>query len=133
MSHFDILAIAKQHLQAISEGKAGQELAPYYAPAIQQIEYPNALNPNGGTSDFQTLIERSEKGKQIIVRQTYDIQKEYVAGNTVILEVIWKAVLSIPIGKTPPGEELKANFALFLEFENGQIINQRNYDCFAPF
>ncbi|MBD2701300.1 nuclear transport factor 2 family protein [Spirosoma sp. BT702] len=130
---FDILALAKQHLDDISKGKAGQDLAGYYSEQIQQIEYPNRLNPNGGVSDFHTLIKRSEKGKQIITTQSYDIQKEYVYGNTVILEVIWKGVFSIPIGQLVPGDEMKANFALFMEFENGKIIRQRNYDCFEAF
>jgi ketosteroid isomerase-like protein len=31
------------------------------------------------------------------------------------------------------GEELEAHFALFLEFRDGRIWRQRNYDCFQPF
>ncbi|WP_080055368.1 nuclear transport factor 2 family protein [Spirosoma aerolatum] len=129
----DILTLAKQHLEDIAKGKAGLELAGYYAETIQQIEYPNQLNVNGGVSDYGTLIERSEKGKHIVVSQSYDVQKEYVSSNTVILEVIWKGVFSIPIGQTPPGREIKAHFALFMEFEGGKIVRQRNYDCFDAF
>jgi len=129
----NILSIAKRHLQDIEAGKTGLELARFYDERIVQTEYPNRLNPNGGSSNYNTLIERSEKGKHIIVKQSYDIINEYTAGNTVILEVTWTAVLSIPIGQTAAGQEIKANFALFMEFENGKIIRQRNYDCFAPF
>lgn len=132
MNH-DILSIARQHLADIAAGKAGQELAPYFSPNIIQTEYPNRLNDSGGVSDFNTLITRSEKGKAIIASQSYDIQKEYVQGQTVILEVIWKATFTIPIGKLSPGEEMKAHFALFIEFEGDKIIRQRNYDCFDAF
>ncbi|GAB4033028.1 nuclear transport factor 2 family protein [Spirosoma gilvum] len=132
-ANIDILAIAKQHLNDIANGKAGLELAGYYSQTIQQIEYPNRLNVNGGISDYQTLIERSEKGKHIVISQSYDIQNEYVSGHTVILEVIWTGVFAIPIGQTPAGGELKAHFALFIEFEEGKIVRQRNYDCFDAF
>jgi hypothetical protein len=66
------------------------------------------------------MLERSEKGKKILIRQEYNIQKEYVTANTVILEVNWVGVFSIPIGKVQPGQPLKANFALFMEIENGK-------------
>ena len=78
-------------------------------------------------------MDRAEKGKQILKSQSYDVQREFVSGNTVIFEVVWRGAFAIPIGKTPAGEEIKAFFALFIEFENGKILTQRNYDCFAPF
>lgn len=130
---YDILQIARMHLRDIVAGKAGNELAKYYAENIEQTEYPNRLNANLTLSDYQTLLQRSEQGKKIIVSQSYEIKKEYVSGNTVILEVIWKGTFSIPIGETPPGRELKAYFAIFMEFEGGKIVKQRNYDCFELF
>ena len=30
------------------------------------------------------------------------------------------------------GEQMKAYFAVFLEFEGGRITQLRNYDCFEP-
>ena len=42
----DILKIAKAHLNALAEGKAGGELAEYFSLNVKQIEYPNQLNPN---------------------------------------------------------------------------------------
>ena len=132
-NHYDILSLSKKHLRDIEDGKAGMELAAYYSEQIEQIEYPNTLNIHGAVSVFNTLIKRSEKGRQIVVSQKYEVHKEFVNGNTVILEVTWTAIMSIPIGKTPAGKELKANFALFIEFENDKIIRQRNYDCFEPF
>jgi ketosteroid isomerase-like protein len=132
-SNTNILSLAKQYLQAISQGQTGWDLAAYYAEKIQQIEYPNRLNAKGGTSDRQTLVERSEKGKQIVVSQSYSVQKEYVSGNTVILEVIWTGIFSVSIGQLAPGDEMKAYFALFMDFEDGKIIQLRNYDCFEEF
>lgn len=132
MEH-DILQIAKAHLNALAEGKAGDELAEYFSLNIKQIEYPNRLNPNGAVSDYKTMLERSEKGKKIITSQAYNIKREYVVGYTVILEVEWTGIFAVPLGQIKPGQPLKAHFALFMEFENGKIIKQRNYDCFEAF
>jgi ketosteroid isomerase-like protein len=129
----NILAIARKHLDDIQQGKAGLQLAEYFSENIEQVEYPNRLNVKGATSDFDTLMKRSEKGRHLMKKQEYDIRKEYVFGNTVVLEVTWKGLLSAPVGQIPAGGELKAYFALFLEFENGKIIRQRNYDCFELF
>ncbi|MBK9026257.1 MAG: nuclear transport factor 2 family protein [Saprospiraceae bacterium] len=133
MENSEILTLARKHLADLADGKSGEELAAYFNPAIRQFEYPNLLNPHGGISDFKTLMDRAEKGKQILKSQSYDVQREFVSGNTVIFEVVWRGAFAIPIGKTPAGEEIKAFFALFIEFENGKILTQRNYDCFAPF
>lgn len=95
MEH-DILQIAKAHLNALAEGKAGDELAEYFSLNIKQIEYPNRLNPNGAVSDYKTMLERSEKGKKIITSQAYDIKREYVVGYTVILEVEWTGIFAVP-------------------------------------
>ena len=110
----DILQIAKNHLRDLAEGKSGADLAVYFSKDIEQTEFPNRLNPKGGKSDYSTMLERSEKGKKILTRQEYNIQKEYVSGNTVVLEVNWLGIFSIPIGKIQPGQPLRANFALFM-------------------
>ncbi|HRH64709.1 MAG TPA: nuclear transport factor 2 family protein [Bacteroidia bacterium] len=129
----DILHIARKLLADLADGKSGAELANYFSPAVRQIEYPNMLNVHGGISDIKTIMDRADKGKQIVASQSYDIQREFVSGNTVIFEVVWRGVFTLPVGKTPAGEEIKAFFALFMEFENGKIVVQRNYDCFAEF
>ncbi|WP_445634001.1 hypothetical protein NSTC745_05747 [Nostoc sp. DSM 114161] len=129
----DILTIAKNYLQAIEEGKTGDELAIYYSQSVEQIEYPNRLIPNGAKRNIEDLKEASLKGKNILISQKFDIQKLYVVGNTVILEAIWTAKIAVPLGKIPSGEQIKAYFAQFIEFENGKIVRQRTYDCFEPF
>jgi ketosteroid isomerase-like protein len=48
----------------------------------------------------------------------------------VALEVEWVGTLEVPFGAIPAGGQMKAFFAVFLEFREGKIIRQRNYDCF---
>jgi ketosteroid isomerase-like protein len=42
-------------------------------------------------------------------------------------------VLGVPVGALTPGAEMRAHFAVFLDFRDGKIVRQRNYDCFEPF
>jgi ketosteroid isomerase-like protein len=129
----DILTITKNYLKAIEEGKTADELAIYYSESVEQVEYPNRLIPNGAKRNLNDLKLASLKGKQVLISQTYDIQKSYVLGNTVILETIWTAKIAVPIGQIPSGGQMKAYFAQFIEFKDGKIIRQRTYDCFESF
>lgn len=129
----DILAIVKNYLRDIEEGKTADELAIYYSESVEQVEYPNLLMPNGAKRNLNDLKEASLSGKKVLKSQTYDIQKSYVVGDTVVLETIWTAEIAVPIGQLPSGGKMKAYFAQFIEFENGKIIHQRTYDCFETF
>jgi ketosteroid isomerase-like protein len=51
-------------------------------------------------------------------------------GDRVALEVEWTGTLALPFGGLPAGSPMKAYFAMFLEFQEGKIARQRNYDCF---
>jgi hypothetical protein len=86
MDH-DILQIAQRYLHDIGNGKAGQELESYFSKDVVQTEYPNRLTNNATVSDYRTLLQRSEQGRKIIIKQSYQIEREFVNGNTVILEV----------------------------------------------
>jgi len=39
-------------------------------------------------------------------------------------------MLAVPFGSLLVGGQMKAFFAVFLEFREGKIVRQRNYDCF---
>ena len=41
--------------------------------------------------------------------------------------------LAVAIGTIPVGGQMRARFAMFLEFRGDkELARQRNYDCFAP-
>jgi ketosteroid isomerase-like protein len=50
----------------------------------------------------------------------------------VALEVLWTGNLAISYGTLKEGSQMRAHVAVFLEFRDGKIVNQRNYDCFDP-
>lgn len=131
--HTDLTAIVKNYLQALQNRNAFADIAPFYHPQAVQVEYPNTLTKKLVERDLEKLETASDRGKQVLEQENYEVLKAYQCGNTVIVEVIWTATLKVPIGTIHAGEEMKAYFAQVFEFEGNRIIRQRNYDCFEPF
>ena len=126
-------SLAREYLAALGGGVTGEGLRGFFTPDFEQVELPNALNPKGQRSDLANALERSERGTQVLKRQRYDVTRVVEQGNTVALQVEWTGVLAIPVAGLPAGGEMKAHFAVFLEFRDGRIARQTNYDCFEPF
>ncbi len=130
---FDILTIAKNYLKALRAGKTGKDLALFFHADVVQTELPNRINPKGVVSNLKQILERAEKGKKLLKAQTYQIDNEVVNGDTVALEIKWTGVLAAAVANLCAGDTMRANFALFIQFQNGQIIRQRSYYCFEDF
>ena len=130
----DHLATIKEYLAAIESGATNEVLEKYYAVDVQQIEYPNRLVPKGVTRTLNDLKQGAVIGASIQVSQKFELQNAIVQGNTAMIEAIWTGTFKMQIGTLKPGDEMKAYFAQFFEFnEEGKIVRQRNYDCFEPF
>jgi ketosteroid isomerase-like protein len=67
-----------------------------------------------------------------VARQRHEIRSAVAAGHLVALEVLWVGTLAAPFGSIAAGGELRAHSAMFLEFRDGRIAAQRNFDCFEP-
>ncbi len=129
----DNLAAATRYLKAVEAGATGDTLAAFYAEDVVQEELPNRLNPNGARRDLRAILDAAERGAQVMASQRYEIDTALASGNSVALEVRWTGTLAVPIGSLPAGAEMRARFAVFLQFRDGKIVAQRNYDCFEPF
>ena len=125
--------MAREYLAAIARGDAVEALRRFYTPDFEQVEYPNALNPAGQRSDLASALERSERGKKVLKSQRFEVVSAIASGDQVALETEWTGVLAVPIASLPAGSEMRAHFAMFLDFRDGRIARQRNYDCFQPF
>ena len=124
------LEIARRYLQALERGETGAALKEFLAPDVVLEEFPNLLTPLGKKRDLTAALEGAERGKKVMSRQMYKIKQEIADNDRVALEVVWVGTLAVPFGSIPAGGEMKAFFAVFLEFRKGKIIRQRNYDCF---
>jgi ketosteroid isomerase-like protein len=129
----DNIAIARRYLQAIEAGSTGADLAAFFTPDVVQDEFPNRLVAQGARHDLAAMLAGAERGQRVVARQQYDVRNALATGDQVALEVVWTATLRVPVGSLPAGGEMRAHFAVFLEFRDGKIAAQRNYDCFDPF
>ena len=127
------LAIARQYLEALERRDDVEAIARLLHPALVQEEFPNQLNPRGAPSDRATMLERLARGRQVLTAERYEIVDALAAGERVALEVRWSGTLAVAFGEQlPAGSTMRARFAVFLEFRDGQVVAQRNYDCFEP-
>ena len=127
------LQTVRRYFDAIEQGVGFEELAAFFTPDVVQIEYPNRLVADGARRDLAQLREAGERGKKVVEAQRYEIRTAIASGDTVALEVEWTATLKVPVGTLPAGGQMRAHFGVFLEFRDGRIAAQRNYDCFEPF
>jgi len=116
----------RAYLAALQGLAPAREIALFFSADAEQVELPNQLNPNGQTSDLESILERVEKGRTLLRAQSYEIRNIVASGDAVAVEADWSGTLA-------NGTTLRAHFAMFFEFSEGRIARQRNYDCFEPF
>jgi len=124
------LDAARRYLAAIQRGATGDELAQFFTPDVVQEELPNRVVPDGKRRKLAGILEAAERGQKVLTAQRFEIRSAIATGDRVILEVLWVGTLAIPFGTIPAGGEMRAHSAIFLEFREGKIAAQRNYDCF---
>jgi len=124
---------ARQYLRAIEEGVEFETLASFFTADVVQQEYPNRLRPAGGSAGIEQMREAAARGQQAVAWQRYEIRNTVASGDWVALEVTWTAELRVGIGAIAAGGQMRAHFAVFLEFRDGKIARQHNYDCFEQF
>jgi ketosteroid isomerase-like protein len=124
------LEIVRRYFAAIENGAGSEE---FFAPDVLQIEFPNRFVVNGAQRDLAQLREAAERGRKVVESQRFEIRNALASGHQVALEVEWTATLKVPVGTIPAGGQMRAHFGVFLDFRDGKIVGQRNYDCFDPF
>jgi ketosteroid isomerase-like protein len=124
---------ARAYITAVEGGATGDELAAFYHPDAIQQEFPNRVVPTGVQRDLADILRGAESGQRLMERQIYDIHTVTELGDRVILEYTWRGYPREPVGAVRPGEAISARICQVIEFEDGLIIRQRNYDCFDPF
>jgi ketosteroid isomerase-like protein len=121
---------AIRYHQAVSRFAAGDELAAFFHPDATHQELPNALFPDGNIRDLAGLCAAADAGRASLSVQNFEVISALAAGDQVALEALWTGTLAVPLGDLPAGHTLRAHIAAFLEFRDGKIIAQRNYDCY---
>jgi len=128
----DNLDIAKQYIARLSSGAGPGELDAFFAPDVVQEEFPNRLLPNGATRDLKAMKEGRARGLALLSAENFELVDAVAHGHRVAMELVWTATVRDAAGPFAAGQVLRARFAVFMEFRDGRIIRQRNYDCFDP-
>jgi ketosteroid isomerase-like protein len=126
----DNLETARRYLQALERGETGAALRDFFAPEVVFEAFPNRLRPLGETLNLASALKNVERGKKAMSHQKYKIKKEIADVDQVALEVEWVGTLAVPFESVPAGGRMRVFFAMFLEFREGKIVRQRNYDCY---
>ncbi|WP_438295893.1 nuclear transport factor 2 family protein [Streptomyces sp. HUAS TT7] len=124
------IGTAVRYHEAVSRRATGEELAPFFHENAVQRELPNLLFPDGVRRDLPAVLQAAERGRKALSRQRFEVHHAVADGDQVALEVTWTGTLASPLGDLPAGHVLRAHIAVFLEFRDGGIYSQRNYDCY---
>ena len=126
------LSAARQYIKAIESGAPGGEIAQFFAPEAVLEIFPSRFFPNGSRDDLAGIRAAADRGNKAMTAQKYEVKNELSSGDTVALEMVWTGTLAVPFQSKPAGAEMRAHFAAFLQFKDGKIVAQRNYDCYDP-
>lgn len=119
------------YLKSIERGDFG-DIADLFSPDAVIEQLPNRIYPNGLKSDVSRMAEAFEKGRKLLSSQSYEIKNFVADGDRLSIEVRWTGTLAMPFGDLAIGYQMRAYSAMFFQFHEGKIVNQRNYDCFEP-
>jgi ketosteroid isomerase-like protein len=132
MSDTANLATARRYIAALSSGAGTDEISQFFTPDMVQEEFPNRLLPNGATRDLNGMKEARLRGKARLSAETFEVLNALASGGQVAMELRWTGTIGASTGPFKAGQELRARFAVFMEFRDARIVRQRNYDCFEP-
>ncbi|MFF3710614.1 nuclear transport factor 2 family protein [Streptomyces phaeochromogenes] len=127
--HPNVRTAVRYH-RAVSRFAVGEELAAFFHPDAVHTQLPNALFPDGTVRPLPDLIAAAEQGRKLLADQHFEVINTVASGAQVALEVTWTGTLAVSLGDLRAGQILRAHIAAFLEFRDGKIIAQRNYDCY---
>ncbi|WP_232832022.1 nuclear transport factor 2 family protein [Nocardiopsis sp. FIRDI 009] len=135
MSKFDDhpnVRTAVRYHEAVSRFAGPEELASFLHPDLVHTQLPNTLFPTGTVRDLSEVVAASKQGGEMLAHQHFEVTGAVASGDRVALEATWFGTLAVPLGGLPAGHVLRAHVAAFLDFRDGRIVAQRNYDCYEP-
>lgn len=125
--------LALRYHEAVARLAVPEELREFLHPDMTHSQLPNALFPAGADRDLAETLAASSQARTLLTTQHYEVVNAVASGDQVALEVKWSGTLATGFGRLPAGHVMRAHIAAFLEFRDGRIVAQRNYDCYEPF
>lgn len=126
------IAYLHRYLSASERGVTGAELAEFFTPDVVHEEFPNPIVPKGMRRDLPALLAAAERGQRVIALQQFEVLNTVSDGDRMAVEVLWSGTLAVAFGSLAAGSTMQAHIGIFMEFRDGKIASQRNYDCYEP-
>ena len=125
------LAIIYRYFQLLESFSADPvEFASIFHPDIIQTAYPNQLSNEIKQRSFDIMLESMVTNRIILKSQHFSVLKVVDAGNTLVVEAKWTGEIGVDAGQFRRGQIMKAFICTIIEFRDGKIYRQRNYDCY---
>ncbi|MBL0217930.1 MAG: nuclear transport factor 2 family protein [Myxococcales bacterium] len=102
----------------------GIERALFHHDDIEVVEHPNKLNPTGKRYDKAALRAAGERGKALLASEHYAIRSMIVEGERAAVMTVWTGIVN-------DGRQLTAQICSIIEFRDGKVWRQEQFDCFA--
>ena len=126
------IAFLDRYLSPIEPGLARAGLAEFFTPHVVQEEFPNPIVPKGMRRDLKALLAAAERGQQVFSSQQFEVLNTVSDGDRMAVELLWSGTLAVTLGSLAAGSTMQAHIGMFMEFRDGRIASQRNYDCYEP-
>jgi ketosteroid isomerase-like protein len=117
---------------AVSADAKGDELAAFFRPEAEQVEYPSLLRPRGHRRGLDEMLDGAVLGAQLIKDQHYDVHTVIENGDQVAVQLTWTATTTADAGALPAETQLVSHVAAFYVFRDGLVLRQSSYDCYQP-
>jgi ketosteroid isomerase-like protein len=124
--------LVRELLDAIAHDVPAEEVAAYWHPAAEQVEYPSVMRPRGNTRGLAEMLAGYDAGSGLLRQQRYEVRNVVDDGEQVAVQLTWTATTAAAAGTLPAGTDLVAHVAIFYEFQDGKILRQSSYDCYEP-
>ena len=121
----------RRYLKSVEQGSFS-DLKVLFLPDGVMEQLPNRVYPQGVRVKLSQMEAAFVKGRNLFSQQSYEIKNSVALGNSVAVEVLWTGTLAVGFGNLAAGSQMRCHSAMFFEFADGKIANQRNYDCFEP-
>jgi len=114
---------ARAYLRVIENRASEEDLATFFAPEVVLEKFPNRLVPKLVKSTLADMVRESAQGKKSVSQQTYTYATPSPPATG--LHFRWTGRV-LAVASLQAGATMRAYFAMFLHFRDGNIVHQSN-------
>ncbi len=100
-----------------------------FAEEFEWVEAPTRAFPAGRAGGRKELLEALSFSEGTLKDESMEVLNMIASGDTVVLEHIWRATLTVDMKRAPAGTHVEARVAQILRFRDGKIISSHEYVC----